>query len=102
MTQPIPAHANDARERDLEGFVRRRNTRDEPRYFSSMRETKDEFVDDAVDADGAGDERGSGVGWVREDEMLGVKLGEVGFPYAATVEVALASTISLLIWQYVA
>jgi hypothetical protein len=30
--------------------------------------------------------------------MLGVELGEIGFAYAAAVEVALASTISLLIW----
>jgi hypothetical protein len=98
MTQAIPAHANDARERDLEEFVRRRNTRDEPRYFSSVCETEDEFVDDAVDADGAGDEGGGSVGGVGEDEMLGVELGEIGFAYAAAVEVALASAISLLIW----
>jgi hypothetical protein len=84
MTQPVAAHRNNARERDFQSLACGRNARDEPRYFAGMREAEYEFVDDAIDADGATDQRRRRVRWIREDEVFGVKGREVGFTYAAT------------------
>lgn len=50
-----------------------------------VREAEDEFVDYAVDADCAGNEREGSVGWVGEDEVVGVEGCEAVFAYAAAV-----------------
>jgi hypothetical protein len=38
-----------------------------------VREAEDEFINDAVDADGAGDKREGCIGRVGEDEVVGVE-----------------------------
>lgn len=75
MTQAIAAQRHDASKRNLELLARGRDARDEPGYFAGVREGEDKFVDDAVNADCAGDEGEGGVWGVGEDEVVGVEGG---------------------------
>jgi hypothetical protein len=52
---------------------------------------EDELVDYAIDTDGAGDKRERCVGWIGEDEVVGIECCEALFTYAATVCCPLAS-----------
>lgn len=75
MTQPIAPHSHDARKRDLELPSRGRDAGNQPGDFVSVREGEDEFVDDAVDGDGAGDEGEGCRGGVGVDEVVCVEGG---------------------------
>lgn len=75
MAQPISPQRHDARERDIQLLARRWYARDKPRHLLRMRKAEDELVDDAVDADGAGDEGEGSIRRVREDEVVRVEGG---------------------------
>lgn len=75
MTKPIATHSHDASKWNLEFPASRWNAGQQPGHFAGVREAEDEFVDDTVDADGAGDEGQGGVGGVGEDEVVRVEGG---------------------------
>ena len=73
MTQTVSTHTYDTGKRDLELLASRRNTGQQPGDVFCVSEAEDEFVDYAVDADGAGDKAEGCVGRVGEDEVVGVE-----------------------------
>ena len=73
MAQTVSTHGDDAGEREGEDLACWRDAREEPGDVFGVGEAEDEFVDYAVDADGAGDEAEGCVGRVAEDEMVGVE-----------------------------
>jgi hypothetical protein len=64
VTQSVAAHGYDAGEWDVEFLAGGRYARDQPGYFGRVGEAEDEFVDYAVDADGARDEGEGSIWWV--------------------------------------
>jgi hypothetical protein len=58
-------------------------------------EAEDEFVNDAINADGARYKREGSIRWVGVDEVVGVKGCEAVFAYAATVLVSACNSKSL-------
>lgn len=73
MAQSISPDRDDAGKRDIQLLARWWDAGEQPGHLGRVREAEDELVDDAVDADGAGDEGEGGVGWVGEDEVVGVE-----------------------------
>lgn len=57
MTKTVAAQGNYTGEGDVELLSCRRYAGDKPGYFCRVCEAEDEFVDDAIDTNGAGDER---------------------------------------------
>lgn len=85
VTQAVAAQCDDGREGDSEALSRRWDTGKKPGNVACMCEGEDEFVDYAVDADGAGNEGERGIGGVAEDEVVRVEGCETVFSDSAPV-----------------
>lgn len=73
VVEPVATDIDDADHGDGKGLVRHGDAGDEEGDLSCVCAAEDEFVDDAVWADGAGDGFEMRVWGVAEDEMVTVK-----------------------------
>jgi hypothetical protein len=91
VTQAVAAHSYDTGEWNVEFLARRWDSGDKPWDLGSVCKAEDELVDYAIDTDGAGDKGEGCVGWIGEDEVVGIERCEAVFTYAATICCPLAS-----------
>jgi len=73
MTQTVSPHSNNGGERQREFAARGRDAGKQPGNLGRVREAENEFVDNTVDADGAGDKGDCSVGRVAVDEVVSVE-----------------------------
>lgn len=76
VVQPVAADIYHSDHGNSELFPSRWDLRKKPVDGAVMRYVEDEFVDNAVRADRAGDELQPSVDWVGKDEVVSIELGE--------------------------